>query len=195
MVTAQRPEEFLAGDESAGRALPHANVVVETDGRVAVAGAGLFRGYWPEARAEADGRWRSDDLGEIDAAGRLRVLGRADALIISGGEKVNPAEVEAVVREAAGAAWADVAVVGVPHAEWGEEVVALFVSGTAGGDTEARVRARVAEGLAAAVPAGVSSDMGSSSWVPQRRMFKRQNKGRIRRGAGGAAWGRFPSRA
>ena len=150
MVTAQRPEEFLAGDESAGRALPHANVVVETDGRVAVAGAGLFRGYWPEARAEADARWRSDDLGEIDAAGRLRVLGRADALIISGGEKVNPAEVEAVVREAAGAAWADVAVVGVPHAEWGEEVVALFVSGSAGGDTEARVRARVAEGLAAA---------------------------------------------
>ena len=150
MVTAQRPAEFLAGDDTAGRAMPHARVLIDGEGRVTVAGASVFRGYWPDERAGAEGAWRTDDLGEIDATGRLRILGRADALIISGGEKVNPAEVEAALRGAAGAAWAEVAVVGVPHPEWGEEVVALYVPAGSGGDIETPVRVRLAEGLAAA---------------------------------------------
>jgi len=151
MVTVQRPEEFLSGNETAGRPLPHARLGLDDEGRLTVAGTSLFRGYWPDARAEADGPWRTDDLGKIDAAGRLTILGRADALIISGGEKVNPAEVEAVLRNWVGATWRDVAVVGVPHAEWGEEVVALFVAAAEkAGDVEVQVRARVAEGLAVA---------------------------------------------
>ncbi|MCU0792266.1 MAG: AMP-binding protein [Opitutaceae bacterium] len=127
MVAAQRPEEFAAGDTSCGRALPHARIRAGDDGRVRVGGASLFFGYWPEARMpEADGDWSTDDLGELDGLGRLRVKGRADALIISGGEKVNPSEVEAALREAGGAALGDVAVVGVPHVRWGQEVVAVL---------------------------------------------------------------------
>ncbi len=145
LVAAQLPAEFLAGDESSGRALPHARLATNEEGRVLVEAASLFRGYWPEERAA--GALRTDDLGEIDAAGRLRIRGRADGLIITGGEKVNPAEVEAALRAAGGAALHDVAVLGLPHAEWGSEVVALYV-GEAG--LEPRLRAGVAAGLAAA---------------------------------------------
>jgi O-succinylbenzoic acid--CoA ligase len=158
LVAAQRPGEFLSGDYSCGAALPHARLATDAEGRIVVEAASLFFGYWPGARA-AGGPWRTDDLGEIDAAGRLRVRGRADALIISGGEKVNPAEVEAALRAAGGDALADVAVLGVPHAEWGSEVVACFV-GEAG--VEGRLRAGMVAMLAAArrpkryvrVPAG-----------------------------------------
>lgn len=149
MVAAQTPEEFAAGDVSSGRAMPQARIATDAEGRVVIAGASLFFGYWPEARAGAgDGAaWRTDDLGEIDAAGRLRILGRADALIITGGEKVNPAEVEAALREAGGEGLADVAVLGVAHPEWGAEVVAL-ACGEPG--LEASLRAGVAVNLAAA---------------------------------------------
>jgi o-succinylbenzoate---CoA ligase len=140
LVAAQRPEEFSAGDDSSGRALPHARIGTNGEGRIVIEAVSLFFGYWPETRAA--GPWRTDDLGEVDAEGRLRVRGRADALIISGGEKVNPAEVEAALRAAGGAALADVAVVGVPHAEWGSEVVALYPGA-------ASLEAKLREGLAA----------------------------------------------
>jgi len=77
MVAAQRPEEFAAGDRSSGRALPHATLRTDADGRVVVGGASLFRGYVPEWREATE--WVTTDLGEIDAAGRLHVAGRADA--------------------------------------------------------------------------------------------------------------------
>ncbi len=145
LVAAQRPEEFLAGDDSCGVALPHARLATDEEGRLDIEAASLFFGYWPEAR-EA-GAWRTDDAGEIDRQGRVRVRGRADALIISGGEKVNPAEVEAALRAAGGARLADVAVVGVPSAEWGSEVVAVACGDAA---TEAALRAGLAGALAPA---------------------------------------------
>jgi O-succinylbenzoic acid--CoA ligase len=145
LVAAQRSEEFLAGDDSAGRALPHAKITTDAEDRVTIEAASLFFGYWPETRAA--GAWRTDDVGEMDDAGRLWVRGRADALIISGGEKVTPAEVEAALRAAGGAELADVAVIGVPSAEWGSEVVAL-VCGPA--ELEERLRAGLAGALAAA---------------------------------------------
>ncbi len=145
LVAAQRPEEFLAGDESSGGALPHARISTDGDGRVWIESTSLFRGYWPETRPE--GPWMTDDLGELDSRGRLRVRGRADALIISGGEKVNPAEVEAALRAAGGAGLADVAVVGAPHPEWGSEVVAFYLGEP---ELEAVLRAGLAETLAPA---------------------------------------------
>jgi O-succinylbenzoic acid--CoA ligase len=120
MVAALRPEEFLAGGDGVGMALPHARIATDTDGRLVIEAASLFYGYWPETRAA--GPWRTEDLGEMDAAGRLRVLGRADGLIITGGEKVDQAEVAAALRGVV----PEVEVVGVPHPEWGSEVVALY---------------------------------------------------------------------
>ena len=124
MVAALRPAEFLAGDRSSGGAMPHARISLTPDGIVSIAGDSVFRGYFPEERASRE--FETEDLGRIDAQGHLHVLGRRDAVIISGGKKVQPAEVEAVLR--ASGEFADVAVVGVPDAEWGQAVVACYAA-------------------------------------------------------------------
>ena len=120
MVTALRPEEFRAGQRGSGQPLPHVQVRIAGDGGVWVNGASLFRGYWPAWREP--GEWATSDRGEWGADRSLRLLGRRDAVIISGGEKIDPAEVEAALR--ASGVFADVAVVGVPDPEWGQTVVA-----------------------------------------------------------------------
>jgi O-succinylbenzoic acid--CoA ligase len=125
MVTALRPDEFLAGRGDCGTALPHARIAIDADGVVRVTGTSVFRGYWPDWREERE--FVTEDLGVIDAGGHLAVLGRRDAVIITGGKKVQPAEVEAVLR--AGGAPPEVVVLGVPDSEWGEVVVACFPAG------------------------------------------------------------------
>ncbi len=125
MITALRPEEFLAGDRSSGAALPHAWVTITRSGVVQIAGESVFYGYFP-----ATSRTRyftTEDFGRLDERGHLTVLGRRDAVIITGGKKVRPAEVEAALH--ASGEFADVAVVGVPDAEWGEAVVACYPAG------------------------------------------------------------------
>ena len=124
MVAALRPEEFLAGERSSGRALPHARIAIDGEGLVRVAGESVFRGYWP---AWQDAReLTTEDLGAIDARGMLRVSGRRDAVIITGGKKVNPTDVEAALR--ASGEFSDVAVIGLADTEWGEAVVACYPS-------------------------------------------------------------------
>jgi O-succinylbenzoic acid--CoA ligase len=140
MVTALRPEEFIRGVRSSGSPLPHVSVEITADGLIAVTGESVFRGYYPESRAER--RFETGDLGRIDAAGHLHVLGRRDAAIITGGKKVQPAEVEAILR--ASGEFEDVAVIGLPDAEWGEIVVACFPAAGRKPDT-----ARAAQGLPA----------------------------------------------
>ncbi len=135
MATALRPTEFLNGVRSSGRALPHVRVDVDAEGVIRVDGPSLFRGYHPEARAV--GPWSTGDLGRLDENGQLHVLGRRDGFIITGGEKVDPAEVESALR--ATGAFDDVVVVGVPDAEWGEAVVACYPEGNSPPDLE-RVR-------------------------------------------------------
>jgi O-succinylbenzoic acid--CoA ligase len=127
MVTALRPEEFLAGRRDAGRALPHARITLTTEGLICIGGDSLFRGYYPDWREPAD--HVTADRGRLDATGHLTVLGRADELIITGGEKVSPAEVEAALR--ATGEFTEVVVAGVPDAKWGQRVVAAYPSGTA----------------------------------------------------------------
>jgi o-succinylbenzoate---CoA ligase len=130
MVAALRPEEFRAGVRGSGRPMPHARIALDDDGRVGIAGVSLFRGYWPGSRGE--GAWLTDDLARFDEDGSLHVLGRRDALIITGGEKVDPAEVEAALR--ATGLFADVAVVGLTDPEWGQIVAACYpADGFAGG--------------------------------------------------------------
>ena len=96
------------------------------DGEVQLRGPVLFAGYEDEpertARALDDGWFRTDDLGEL-VDGRLRVTGRADDVLISGGVKVPARAVATMV--AADAAVLEVEVVGVPDEEWGELVTAV----------------------------------------------------------------------
>ena len=125
MVTALRPAEFLAGARSSGPVLPHAAVRIDGEGVVTIAGESVFRGYFPEENAARE--FATDDLGRIDEQGHLHLLGRRDAVIITGGKKVHPAEVEAALR--ASGEFSDVAVVGVPDPEWGDLVVACYPAG------------------------------------------------------------------
>ncbi|NUT96333.1 MAG: AMP-binding protein, partial [Saccharothrix sp.] len=73
------------------------------------------------------GEWfTTGDLGRITAGGTLEITGRADDVIISGGENVSPQEVERVIAAQRGVH--EVCVVGVPDAEWGQAVVAAVVA-------------------------------------------------------------------
>jgi long-chain acyl-CoA synthetase len=99
-------------------------------GEIQVRGAAPLPGYWndPEATARsltADGFYRTGDVGTIGADGYLTIVDRLSDLVITGGENVYPAEVEAVL--AGHPAVADVAVIGVPDERWGETVHAVVV--------------------------------------------------------------------
>jgi o-succinylbenzoate---CoA ligase len=98
----------------------------QADGRIWLAGPMLATCYLgdPEATAEAfrGGWFRTSDLGRWDADGRLRVLGRDDEMIVSGGEKVHPAAVERVLAARPGVRAA--CVVGLADPEWGQLVAA-----------------------------------------------------------------------
>ncbi len=122
MVTALRPAEFLAGARNCGAALPHARVKTGDDGAIILGGDSLFLGYHPHWRDRGD--FATADSGWLDAEQHLHVTGRHDAVIITGGEKVNPAEVEAALR--ATGEFAEVVVLGVPDPEWGQAVIAAY---------------------------------------------------------------------
>ncbi|MEO7414330.1 MAG: AMP-binding protein [Opitutaceae bacterium] len=122
MIAAQRPGEFLAGARDSGIPLEHARIALNGEGVITVAGASLFRGYFPELREQRE--FVTEDLGQIDGNGRLDILGRRDAVIITGGKKVQPAEVEAALL--ASGEFTDVAVIGMPDPEWGQTVVACY---------------------------------------------------------------------
>jgi malonyl-CoA/methylmalonyl-CoA synthetase len=102
----------------------------ETIGVVEVAGPNVFKGYWrnPEKTASAfraDGYFITGDLGEIDARGYVHLVGRAKDLIITGGLNVYPKEVETEIDALPGVV--EAAVVGVPHEDFGEAIVAVVV--------------------------------------------------------------------
>ncbi|MBV8036436.1 malonyl-CoA synthase [Roseateles sp.] len=97
-------------------------------GHVQVRGPSVFAGYWqmPEKTAEeftADGWFKTGDVGRVGANGYLTLIGRSKDLIISGGFNVYPAEIEGLLNELPGVG--ESAVIGVPHPDFGEAVVAV----------------------------------------------------------------------
>ncbi len=140
MVATLSPQAFLEGNESVGRLLPHCQVqFVPTDvptdvptpeqgalsGRIVIRADSLALGYFPPDPYGEKGSLPTNDRGWIGADHFLYVAGRLDRVIISGGEKVNPEQVEAILL--ASGLLTDVAIVGSPHLEWGEQVVAFCV--------------------------------------------------------------------
>ena len=87
-----------------------------------------FEGYWkrPDADAKSlhDGWYFTGDIGYFDQEGDLFVTGRVDDMIITGGENVLPAEIESVLS--LHSAVSEVAVVGLPHERWGQQVTAFI---------------------------------------------------------------------
>jgi o-succinylbenzoate---CoA ligase len=122
MATAVLPADFLAGDRTCGMPLPHVRLSVTDTGLVGLAGKSVFRGYFPDW--DDRGEFLTDDLGLIDAHGRLEITGRRDFMIITGGEKADPLEIERVLQS--GGEFTDVAVVGVADPIWGSAVVACY---------------------------------------------------------------------
>jgi len=114
---------------SVGLAAPAAELRISAEGEICVRSPYMMDGYFenPEATAEAlrDGWYHSGDLGALDEEGYLQVTGRMREVIRSGGESVSPLEVEAALAGAAGVR--ELAVIGVPDADWGELVCAVVV--------------------------------------------------------------------
>ncbi len=94
-----------------------------TYGDIVISGAAVMKGY--VGYPETGGMFNTGDIGYFDADGDLWLVQRRTDLIVSGGENVYPAEVESVLRQHP--AVADVCVVGLPDAEWGERVAAAVL--------------------------------------------------------------------
>lgn len=126
--TAQSGIELRIGDGVNGDAA-RGDMPAGAPGEVLVRGPAVMRGYWNNAAASAAalaGGWlHTGDVGMLDAAGFLTLMDRSKDLIISGGSNIYPREVEEVLQQHPRVA--EVAVVGRPHADWGEEVIACVV--------------------------------------------------------------------
>ena len=128
-----------------------ADVPVGEIGEIAIRGHNVMKGYWgkPEATAEAipDGWFRTGDLAKTDEDGYFYIVDRKKEMIIRGGFNVYPREIEEVLHEHP--AVAEAAVVGIPHADLGEEIGAAVALKPGASATEDELRAFVKERLAA----------------------------------------------
>jgi fatty-acyl-CoA synthase len=125
---------------SAGRPVPHVELLVVGDGgapepvggvgEIWLRGPSVASSYWtpqgPQPVTDRDGWFHTGDRGRRDADGRLEVVGRLKDTIITGGENVDPAEVENALSDLPGCR--GVAVCGSPDPVWGEMVTALVVA-------------------------------------------------------------------
>ena len=117
--------ELKIVDPETGKEVPQGEV-----GQIEVRGPNVFQGYWqmPEktaAELREDGFFITGDLGLIDEHGYVQIVGRNKDLIISGGYNIYPKEIELVLDEQPGVL--ESAVIGVPHADFGETVVGVIV--------------------------------------------------------------------
>jgi o-succinylbenzoate---CoA ligase len=126
-VTTTPPGASLEELLTAGRVLPSRKVSVSEEGEILVRGETLFAGYVEgdelDRPQDADGWFHTRDLGDLDENGYLRIRGRMDNLFISGGENVQPEEIEEALCRLEGID--DAVVVPVPDEEFGARPVAF----------------------------------------------------------------------
>jgi malonyl-CoA/methylmalonyl-CoA synthetase len=151
LLTLSNPLEGERRPGAVGRPLPGVEATVAAPdadgiGELMVRGPSLCRGYWnrPEATAAmwVEGWFATGDLASLSDDGYFSIRGRRTELIITGGHNVYPAEVEAVLARHPSVA--EVAVAGVPSAEWGESVTAFVVG--AGGPPDVAALVALATG-------------------------------------------------
>jgi o-succinylbenzoate---CoA ligase len=147
-VTTQAYGTVNRGDLGAGRPLDAMEVRIDDTRQILVRGPGLMTGYLIDGgvhRPFLEGGWLpTGDHGHLDQAGNLHVAGRREDRIVTGGENVDPIEVQRALERVPGVL--DVCVFGKPDDEWGEVVCAAVVAGP---DLELdRLRARIRDDLA-----------------------------------------------
>ena len=132
-ATAASGADTAARPGSSGRALPCAEISIaaqphRADGEILIRSPTQMLGYFGETEQPIDSQgWlHTGDLGHLDADGHLWITGRSKDIIIRGGENIAPAAVERALMMAPGVV--ECVVFGVPHAELGEEVMAVVVS-------------------------------------------------------------------
>ncbi|MGH2711039.1 MAG: AMP-binding protein [Actinomycetota bacterium] len=136
-VAVATPEDVAKRPDSVGRPVPGVDVVVIGDdrelpvgeiGRLYIRSEAKFEGYTGgESSDERGDLYGIGDVGHLDEEGFLHVEGRADDMVVVGGENVYPIEIEDVIRQVEGVD--DVAVAGVPDAEYGKVLAAFVVGG------------------------------------------------------------------
>ncbi|HEV2362621.1 MAG TPA: AMP-binding protein [Caulobacteraceae bacterium] len=161
-MNASNPYDGERRAGTVGRPLPDVDIRIadpETGDPLALGGAGMievrgpnvFTGYWrnPERTAEAfrpDGYFVTGDLGRLDGDGYLSIVGRAKDLVISGGFNIYPKEIELLIDATPGVA--ESAVIGLPHPDLGEALVAVVVAKAGAQLAETDVLAALAPRLA-----------------------------------------------
>lgn len=128
MICCTRPGDAVERLLSSGKPLVDGTVSISSDGEIVVRGDQLFLGYLqPDGSLHRpltdDGWFRTGDLGYFDDAGYLHVTGRKDNMFISGGENIQPEEIEAALRNLNGVE--EAIVVAVDDAEWGRRPLAF----------------------------------------------------------------------
>ncbi len=123
-----KPDEALAHAGMAGRPALGVQVKLGEGGEILLKGPNLMRGYHRSAEPafDAEGWFNTGDLAVLHADGLYEVVGRVSERIISGGENIDPVEIEQIVAALPGVA--ECAVVGVPDAAWGEVPVLVLVA-------------------------------------------------------------------
>lgn len=169
-----RVEIAIRDDE--GRNLPSG-----TEGEVCVRGEKVTPGYWnapDKTAASFFGRWlRTGDVGYLDEEGFLYLTDRKKDLIISGGENIASSEVERVIQEIAEVL--DVAVIGMPHEQWGERPAAFVVLSESASLGEEEIRRHCRDRLAGfKVPDRVLS-VGSLPRSASGKVLKRELRDRL----------------
>ncbi len=134
LMNVSNPYEGERRPGTVGLPLPAVDVALAARprGEILVKGPNVFSGYWRAEAATAtvfdeNGWFHTGDVGELDEAGYLRIVGRSRELIITGGFNVYPREVEEALLSHPGVA--EAAVIGTPSEEWGEVVTAYVVAG------------------------------------------------------------------
>ncbi|WP_036487705.1 2-succinylbenzoate--CoA ligase [Myxosarcina sp. GI1] len=129
-IVTLKPQDFLQGNNSSGRVLPHAKIDIDRQslnsekiGLIKIEAASLCLGYYPQLFENR--KFIPDDLGWLDASDYLYVVGRNSQKIITGGKNVFPSEIEAAILTTE--LVSDVCVIGLPDSYWGEVVTALYV--------------------------------------------------------------------
>jgi O-succinylbenzoic acid--CoA ligase len=188
--SALKPQDFLEKQETMGQIFPHAQVIIVDEagrllppcsiGQICVAAHSLALGYYPTGWSSGQTittpsgtvLFRTDDGGYLDEQGHLVLVGRISGKIITGGENVFPAEVEAAI-------WAtglvrDVAVVGIPDDYWGQCVAAVYVP------TNSDIGATAPQILATALHDRIARYKHPKIWLPM-AVLPRNDQGKINR--------------